>query len=102
MLENPHPVDRLAEIREQIRRLKADEKTVREALLEDGAETDGKRFRAEIRSQSRRVFLKERLPSEILQDESYWEVRESLIVRVKPIETSGGPDIELIDSDDHF
>lgn len=41
MLSNRHPVDRIAELRREIRALQAEEQELRQALLEDGADLSG-------------------------------------------------------------
>jgi len=75
MLSNRHPADELAELRMQIRRLKARENDLRKALLHGTCGLLGDDHRVVMHKQRRRVFLKDRLPQHVLSDPDLWETR---------------------------
>lgn len=75
MLTDRHPADELADLRTQIRSLKAREMELRRALLHGPCGLQGIKHEAVFRKQRRRVFLKSRLPAYILSESSLWETR---------------------------
>ncbi|MEZ5716816.1 MAG: hypothetical protein R3D85_17695 [Paracoccaceae bacterium] len=81
---NLHPADELGEIRARIRALQAREADLRQALLDDPGLVRGERFQADIRRQTRRVFLRDRLPPDILNRADLWEQRDSPVVSLRP------------------
>lgn len=82
-LDNTHPADRLLRVRADIARLEAEADRLRTAILELPRDRlTGANARAEVRTQTRRVFLRDRLPPDILTCPSYWDRRESHVVRV--------------------
>jgi len=100
---NLPPADELAEIRAEIRRLKAREAELREALLETGG-ADGLNWHVTIVEQRRRTLDREALPAAILDDPRYWKDSVSRIVKTVPKE-GGAPEAAgpgLIDDDDRW
>ncbi len=91
---NRHPADELGEVREALRHLRAREGELRQQLLAMPDETTGSQFEADIRTQRCRVFLKERLPRDVLNQPVLWDTRVSKVVtlhkRTSP-EAAPGP-----------
>jgi hypothetical protein len=71
-----HPADEYAQIAAEIRRLKTRQTTLREALIKNSHERRSNRYEVVVKDVQRRVFLRDKLPAHILQDETYWEVRK--------------------------
>ena len=82
------PVDHYARLKETIRGLEAEAAALREIFLRPGARLRSNQFQVTIRHQSRRVFQKERLPTQILNDPKYWSEATSPIVSVQPLSGS--------------
>jgi hypothetical protein len=86
-----HPADEYAQIAAEIRRLKTRQTTLREALIKNSHERRSNRYEVVVKDVQRRVFLWDKLPAHILQDETYWEVRKSPRVSVKDLSPAKGP-----------
>ena len=82
--QNWDPVEELASLRVEMRRLKAREDALREMFLTPGADTrfEGRDHVVEVVAQSRRIFDRHRLPEAILQDERFYAVATSRHVRL--------------------
>ena len=78
-------VDRYARLKEIIRTLEEEAAVLRETFLRPGARLRSNQFEVTIRHQSRRVFLKDNLTSQILNDPKYWSQTTSAIVLVRPL-----------------
>lgn len=74
--QNWDPVEELATLRAEMRRLRAREDALREMFLTPGADTrfEGRDHVVEVVAQQRRVFDRRRLPSAILQDDRFYAV----------------------------
>ena len=80
-------VDELAELRLELARARAREAELREALLAGPpALRTGRWHRAEIATQSRRLFDKALLPEVIRACPDYWREQRSQIVRILPVQ----------------
>ena len=78
-----HPVDELAAIRSRIKTLRSREAVLRKLILAGKVDLQSNRHRVELRSQVRRVFLREQLPADVLADPALWEERQSQTVTVR-------------------
>ena len=79
-----HPVDELAQIREQISTLKTREADLRSALAMQRRDLCGARYEAVFTTQRRRVLIKDRLPPDIVSDPTLWDERDTVYLRVRP------------------
>ena len=91
------PVDHYARLKESIRGLEAEATALRETFLQPGARLRSNQFQVSVRYQTRRVFQKERLPTQILNDPKYWSEATSPIVSVQPL---SGPNAARRPSDE--
>lgn len=76
MFENSTIADELAGIRSQIKALKAREQMLREVVLSDPSSHAGKSHDVVIKRHQRRVLRHDKLPSHILNNPRYWDLRE--------------------------
>jgi hypothetical protein len=71
-MQNRHPVDQLADVRAEIKRLEATEADLRRSLLVEGADLEGEEFRGSVNvsSQNRlnREMLEKRFGSEAVAE----------------------------------
>lgn len=83
---NQLPADELANLRGEIRNLRAREVALRRCFTEDcdNGLYEGFEFDVVVRMQKRCVLNQNRLPAEILNDPQYFDIRYSPTVRVKP------------------
>lgn len=78
--------DELAEIREEIARLRAREAAIQAAILSfEGGIPAGREHRVELVEHRELVFDKDRLPEEIRDNPRYWSERVTQSVRCTPI-----------------
>ena len=91
------PVDHFAKLKETIRGLEVEVTALRESFLRPGARLRSNQFQVMVRYQTRRVFQKERLPPQILNDPKYWSEATSPIVSVQPL---SGPNAARRSSDE--
>jgi hypothetical protein len=82
MIPNLYPADELARLRVDIRRLEAREKELREGFLAGKFPLFGYENRVEVRQSKRKVFLRDRLGLEVLNDPQHWEDRVTKTVLV--------------------
>ena len=94
---NISPADELGHIRAELKRLKARETELKAEIAETG-ETSGTEFTVRIQEQTRRTLNRDALPPEILEDDRYWKISTTRIVRTVPVREE--PSAELIDDDD--
>lgn len=92
-----NPVDEYARLKGEIRRLQDRADVLRSGFLQPGARLRSNRFEITIRRQTRRVFCKDRLPPEVLEDPRYWEERESDVVTCREIGSARDEDVVLIE-----
>jgi hypothetical protein len=83
MIVNRPTADELADVRAEIRALKAREQELREVVLHDPEKCRGVSHEVVIRRQKRRVLLRDRLPAHIIQNPVFWEEREAKYVTVR-------------------
>ena len=93
------PVEEFAEIRAQIKALKTREEALRSLFISDDIRRKSNSHEVVIRETKRRIFLKDKLPAEILDDPQYWEERSSKIVTIKSLRAKSD-NIDLIDDGD--
>ena len=82
--------DELADIRARIRSLKTREDKLRQQMLDTPALRRGIGFEAVVKPQTRRIFLRDRLPAHILQNPDLWESRIAHVVTLQkrgPVQT---------------
>ena len=79
------PVDLYAKLKSEIRALEDQAAALREALLRPGARLRSNQHEVTIRQQTRRVFQKDLLPSEVLNNPRYWAETSSAVVTVSPL-----------------
>ena len=84
------PADELGLLRAELRRLKAREAVLRQALLGDPLACAGRAFHATVRVQTQRVFLRDRLPPAILDDPALWTQRRTRQLLVTPVGAGQG------------
>lgn len=89
------PVEEYAQLKQQITRLQARADQLRDGFLQPGARLCSNQTEIIVRMQVRRLFMKDRLPPDILRNPAYWEERQSSIVTTRPL----GPALRD-DSDD--
>ena len=83
------PADELAEIRSQIRALKAREAELRAYFLDDRlAPAEGAQARVVFTEQKRRIFDKALLPSAVHDDPRYWQIDRRRVVKCVGLEGS--------------
>lgn len=90
MIPNLHPVDELALLRAEIRRLEEREAKLRALLLRPGAHLRGGIAQAEVKTTRRRTFLRDLLPATILSDPVMWEENVVRAVVIQPLATPRG------------
>ncbi|MEL7466958.1 MAG: hypothetical protein AAFN27_00800 [Pseudomonadota bacterium] len=95
---NISPADELGHIRAEMKRLKAREAELKDQITETG-QTEGADFTVRVVEQTRRTLNREALPPEILEDDRYWKVSISRVVKTVQVE-SDTPTASLIDDDD--
>lgn len=79
------PVDEYARLKTEVRRLQDRLEALREGFLRPGARLRSNQYEVQVRRQKRRVFLKDRLPQEVLADPRYWEERENEVVTFREL-----------------
>lgn len=79
------PVDEFARIRAEIRKLKSREQELRQTFLQ-GGRLRSNSHEVVVKTQKRRVFLRDKLPAAVLQDPAFWEERETSVVSVRELE----------------
>ena len=84
------PVDEYARLKTEIKRMQDRLEVLREAFLRPDARLRSNQYEVQVRRQKRRVFLKDRLPPEVLADPRYWEERENEVVTFRAF----GPGID--------
>jgi len=82
------PVDEYARLKTEVRRLQDRLEALREGFLRPGARLRSNRYEVQVRRQKRRIFLKDRLPQEVLTDPRYWEERESEVVTFRALDAA--------------
>jgi hypothetical protein len=92
MIPNLYPADELARLRTDIRRLEAREQELRKGFLAGKLPLFGYESRVELRQSKRKVFLRERLGPEVLNDPKYWGERVTkTVLVVTPASTAANP-----------
>ena len=79
------PVDHYAKLKETIRALEDEAAILRETFLRPGARLRSNQFEVAVRHQSRRVFQKDHLPQQILNDPKYWTETTTTVASVRPL-----------------
>jgi hypothetical protein len=85
-MRNMHPADELAYVRRDIKRLQEREAQLRQGILNGVLPRRGAEVEIEVKPVRRRVFLRDNLPPDILNNDSYWrtEVTPHLLVSALP------------------
>ncbi|WP_375281086.1 hypothetical protein [Pseudooctadecabacter sp.] len=89
MLPNLYPADELAMIRAHKRRLEDRERQLREGYLTGRLNPVGYEATVELKTTRQRVLRKDRLPTAIKDDPTYWEDRVVTSVVLRKIGLSG-------------
>lgn len=89
-----HPVDEYAQLKQQITRLQARADALRDGFLQPHARLRSNQAEITVRMQLRKLFLKDRLPVEILHNPAYWQERISAVVTLQLFE-NGADDLKL-------
>ena len=84
------PVEEFVRLKEEIRLLQTRADDLRDRFLQPGARLKSNRHEVVVRLQSRRHFLRDRLPPEVLGNPAYWEDRRSAIVTVRALDSGPG------------
>lgn len=79
------PVDEYARLKSEVRRLQDRLEVLREGFFRPGARLRSNQYEVQVRRQKRRVFLKDRLPAEVLADPRLWEERENEVVTFRAL-----------------
>ncbi len=99
-MRNLPPADEMAQIRDDIRRLKIREAVLRRIVLDDPALRDGLESRVVVRVQKRRSLDMAQLPAFIKNDARFWVVTETQTVLIesrgkvahcRPLRAEGAP-----------
>jgi hypothetical protein len=92
------PVDHYAKLKSDIRALEDQANALRASFLRPGARLRSNQFEVAVRKQRRRVFQKDLLPPQVLNDPRYWSETESVVVTLnalgsvdKPLKTNDDP-----------
>jgi hypothetical protein len=91
-----NPVDEYARLKDDIRRLQDRAEALRAGFRQPGARLRSNRYEITVRRQKRRVFNKDRLPPQMLDDPRYWEERESEVVLCREISTFRAGDDDIV------
>lgn len=75
-----HPADKYARLKDQIKALEALAQRLRTRFIRGDAPLASNAVEVCVKRQSRRVFLKDRLPDYILREPSLWEEASSHVV----------------------
>ncbi|GLS85562.1 hypothetical protein GCM10010873_05350 [Cypionkella aquatica] len=78
------PVEEYAQLKPQITQLQARTDQVRYGFFQPSARLRSNQAETMLRLQARRVFVKRRLPAEILRNPANRDQRRSMIVTVRP------------------
>lgn len=89
-------IEEYAKLKQQIGQLQDRAEALRESFLQPGARLRSNRTEIVLRKQSRRVFVKDRLPQKVLDDPAYWEVRENMVVTLRSL-GAREDDVQLIE-----
>lgn len=82
-MRNLPPADELAQIRDDLRRLKIREAVLRRIVLDDPATRDGIDARVVVRVQKRLTLDPAQLPDFIRNDRRYWAMAETHVVLIE-------------------
>lgn len=93
------PVDEYARLKTEVRRLQDRLEVLREGFLRPGARLRSNQYEVQVRRQKRRVFLKDRLPAEVLADPRYWEERENEVVTFRALGPGIGDRIAVYEAE---
>lgn len=86
-----HPADELADIRSDLKRLKSREAFLQNGFLNDSFPRIGRDVVAQVKPLQKRVFLRDKLPLHILEDETFWRTDYIREVQFLPAPgTTGG------------
>ncbi|MEM1386311.1 MAG: hypothetical protein AAF626_01030 [Pseudomonadota bacterium] len=88
-----HPADELAHVRKEIARLRARADHLRAGFLSGALPCRSNAREVVVTQKAQRVFRRDRLPREILDDPSMWAMRKSCYVQLREIVTPE-PDLE--------
>ena len=91
---NIYPADELAQIRAQIRKLKAREATLRAGFLDGSLVQQGHTYHVRITQSRSRVLVPARLPEDIRFNDDYYRQRVSKTVRLV---TASEPEFSVIE-----
>ncbi len=91
------PVEEYAQLKQQITRLQARADQLRDGFLQPGARLRSNQTEIVVRMQTRRLFLKDKLPADILRNPAYWEQRRSPLVTIRAL---GAARHDVPDDDD--
>jgi hypothetical protein len=79
------PVDEYARLKTEIKRMQDRLEVLRETFLRPDARLRSNQYEVQVRRQKRRVFLKDRLPPDVLADPRLWEERENEVVTFRAL-----------------
>lgn len=79
------PVDEYARLKTEIKRMQDRLEVLRETFLRPDARLRSNQYEVQVRRQKRRIFLKDRLPPEVLADPRLWEERENEVVTFRAL-----------------
>lgn len=89
-IANRHPADELADIRNDLKRLKSREAFLLNGLVNDRFPRIGNDVVAQVSPFKKRVFLREKLPPHILEDETFWRTDIVKDVQLAPAPGAAG------------
>lgn len=88
-------IDEYVALKEQIRLMQDRADLLREGFLRPDARLRSNQTEIVVKSQNRRVFLRDRLPPAILADPFYWENRQSLVVTTRSLVVDDAEELQL-------
>lgn len=83
------PVDEFARLKAEIHRLEHQASLLRDGFLRPGARLRSNQHEVVIKRQTRRLFVKHRLPDAILHNPNYWKVQETEVVTLRSFASPG-------------
>ncbi|MEL6913721.1 MAG: hypothetical protein AAFP13_04415 [Pseudomonadota bacterium] len=87
-----HPADEYARLKAVIRSLEARAKVLRDGFAAGQMPQRSEAMEVVVQRVERKVFLRDRLPPEVLGDPRFWETRTGEVVRIRQQTTPDTPE----------
>ena len=83
------PVDEFARLKAEIKVLEDRAQLLREGFLRPGARRRSNQYEVVVKQQTRKLFLRDKLPAEVLNNPAYWGETVAEVVTVRALEGGG-------------